>query len=53
MRLSLGNDETHDAAWKVEVPIYVLVHINNERGQERMHGNWKENRYGGGQKLYK
>jgi hypothetical protein len=38
--------QTHDAAWEIEVAIYMLVHVNNERCQERMHGDWKEDCYG-------
>jgi hypothetical protein len=38
--------QTHDAAWKIEVAIYMLVHVNNEGCQDRMHGDWKEDCYG-------
>lgn len=31
-----------DAAWEIEIAIYMLIHVNNERCQERMHGDWKE-----------
>jgi hypothetical protein len=45
------NDGAYNTAWKVEVTIDVLVHINNEGCQERMHRYWKEDCYSARQKL--